>query len=392
MIIRLHLHRLPQVFFASLGGALVLLVVSSLWWWQARIANNVWLDIYGSSLARMAAHAAVDATLNQDLVSLHVVLQDVAQNPYVAFATIQNVENRLLVQAGRTASPHELADMKTYSEAITFQQNVAGYVVVNLAFPISGNALFSTLAVIMGVLIIIALISFATVWRSVFEFVVVDKSASSPPEETSPEEQAASDEPGDAFINRLQAEPDNPDEEASASLVSAEVLLEIHDCAKLMNTLSADLGVNIKRQLLNIADMALADFGGHWLSPPEMSLENGMLLAGFSSEQSEESVLYSAALFAAVVKTAFSPASVAVSINAMIGLSNEIKALEVRPCSPFAIYFSKDSSRQLLAERLRFHALDAYWWQVDSFDEDYQTLIDQHVYQIAQHLAPRTQI
>ena len=58
-------------------------------------------------LANLAAKRAVDATLNHDLVSLQqVVLQDVVDNPRTLLASIHDVENNLLVQAGSTqASP-----------------------------------------------------------------------------------------------------------------------------------------------------------------------------------------------------------------------------------------------------------------------------------------------
>ena len=51
---------------------------------------------YGEALASLAARQAVDATLNHDLVSLQVILRDIAENPRIENATIHDVENRLL--------------------------------------------------------------------------------------------------------------------------------------------------------------------------------------------------------------------------------------------------------------------------------------------------------
>ena len=71
-----------------------------------RAQEQVLIADYGQSLANLAAKRAVDATLNHDLVSLQVVLQDVVDNPRTLLASIHDVENNLLVQAGSTqASP-----------------------------------------------------------------------------------------------------------------------------------------------------------------------------------------------------------------------------------------------------------------------------------------------
>lgn len=90
---------------------------------------------YGQALANLAARQAIDATLNHDLVSLQVILSDVAENPDIAYATIHDVENNLLVQAGSRDNNRRLGkNLRNYNAAITLHNSVAGYVTVTMDF------------------------------------------------------------------------------------------------------------------------------------------------------------------------------------------------------------------------------------------------------------------
>jgi len=90
---------------------------------------------YGQALSNLAARQAVDATLNHDLVSLQVLLSDIADNGRVIGATIHNVENRLLVQGGHnpTKTPVLRELRRSYTTVIALHDSVAGYVTVTLS-------------------------------------------------------------------------------------------------------------------------------------------------------------------------------------------------------------------------------------------------------------------
>lgn len=113
------------ILVASLLSAFVAgsLVVSSL---EKRSAQ------YGQALADLAARQAMDATLNHDLVSLQVILSDIVESPNVSSASIHDVENNLLVQAG-DARPQGRA-RSSFTAAIALHNSIAGYVTVNLDF------------------------------------------------------------------------------------------------------------------------------------------------------------------------------------------------------------------------------------------------------------------
>jgi uncharacterized membrane protein affecting hemolysin expression len=90
---------------------------------------------YGQVLANSAARQAVNATLQQDLVSLQAILLEVGQYPNVIGTTIHNVENKLLVQNG--FKPNQVIKGRRYdfSAPIALHNNVAGYLEVTLDVP-----------------------------------------------------------------------------------------------------------------------------------------------------------------------------------------------------------------------------------------------------------------
>ena len=120
----------------------------------------------------MAAKQAVDAAFNHDLVRLQVILQDIMANPHTQLATIHDVENNLLVQAGdsRFGKPKGIE----FSAPILLHESIAGYVTVNLD-PLT-DTLSSTLTIIGLVALFLVLV---TVWdmsrHQAFEWVQRDK-------------------------------------------------------------------------------------------------------------------------------------------------------------------------------------------------------------------------
>lgn len=93
------------------------------------------IERYGQVLATSAARQAVDATLNQDMVSLQAILQDVAQYPSVVGATIHNVDNKLLVQSGYKPNQPVTGKRYNFTAAVALHNNVAGYLEVAIEVP-----------------------------------------------------------------------------------------------------------------------------------------------------------------------------------------------------------------------------------------------------------------
>ncbi len=122
------------LFIISITTLTCLLLSASLLQQQHKQRLDLRTGHYGNALSSLAAKQATDATLNHDLVSLQVTVTDVARNPHVLSATIHDVENRLLVQAGESPNTgnYTLREHQSFTAPITLHDSVAGYVTVSI--------------------------------------------------------------------------------------------------------------------------------------------------------------------------------------------------------------------------------------------------------------------
>lgn len=125
----------PQLTLCSL--LLIALGLFGAWAYHSNSAKNQQeqVALYGQVLANSAARQAVNATLQQDLVSLQAILLEVGQYPNVIGATIHNVENKLLVQSGFKPGQTITGRRFDFSAPIALHNNVAGYLEVALDVP-----------------------------------------------------------------------------------------------------------------------------------------------------------------------------------------------------------------------------------------------------------------
>ncbi|MFT5083340.1 MAG: putative membrane protein affecting hemolysin expression [Lentisphaeria bacterium] len=127
---QLRLRFLPPITAACLGGLFVLVFAALLILPANSAMSALSLSSYGEALASMSAHQAQDAAFNHDLVRLQVILEDVIENPNTKLATIHDVENNLLVQAGESRFGHEPG--QTFSAPIILHDSIAGYVSITV--------------------------------------------------------------------------------------------------------------------------------------------------------------------------------------------------------------------------------------------------------------------
>lgn len=113
---------------------------------------------FGNALANQLALTVTDPLLQDDVLSLNVILRDLVQRGDVAIASVYSADNHLVAQAGRHNET-----LFVESEDVTFQNTTAGYVQVGLASkditaPIIGAlglsiALWSLIVVGVGVVV-----------------------------------------------------------------------------------------------------------------------------------------------------------------------------------------------------------------------------------------------
>lgn len=160
---------IPALSAFCAGGFLTALLVATILISVANAINAKSISSYGHALASLAAKQAVDAAFNHDLVRLQVILQDVVQNPHAVLATIHDVENKLLVQAGDAHRGRLPAQV--FSAPITLHDSMAGYVSVTVNEQPwslgSAAALVAAIACLMAALAIWSLVrEDAVQWRS----------------------------------------------------------------------------------------------------------------------------------------------------------------------------------------------------------------------------------
>lgn len=123
------------------------------------------INHYGQVLAASAARQAVNATLQQDLVSLQAILLEVGQYPNVIGATIHSVENKLLVQSGFKPNQEIKGKRYTFSAAIALHNNVAGYLEVSLDVPLHSERDYQFFMAWMGAVFASLLMIWWTIQR-----------------------------------------------------------------------------------------------------------------------------------------------------------------------------------------------------------------------------------
>lgn len=82
-------------------------------------------DAIGSSLLEQTHTAAEGALSAEDTLSVAVLLRNLVDNPYVAYAALQSTDKRVLAEAGQRPKPN-IAEPGLYSKKLFYQDNVAG--------------------------------------------------------------------------------------------------------------------------------------------------------------------------------------------------------------------------------------------------------------------------
>lgn len=130
-----HYRTYPQLSLCSILLLVLGLMGATFYLYNADKNQQANIERYGQILATSTARQAVDATLNQDMVSLQAILQEVGQYPNVIGSTLRNVDNKLLVQSGYRPNHTALGKRYNFTAPIALHNNVAGYLEVTLEVP-----------------------------------------------------------------------------------------------------------------------------------------------------------------------------------------------------------------------------------------------------------------
>ena len=130
-----HYRTYPQLSLCSLLLLALGLMGATFYLYNADQNQKTDIERYGQILAASTARQAVDATLNQDLVSLQAILQEVGQYPNVIGITLRNLDNKLMVQSGYRPNQPAKGKRYNFTAPVALHNNVAGYLEVTLEVP-----------------------------------------------------------------------------------------------------------------------------------------------------------------------------------------------------------------------------------------------------------------
>ncbi|WP_061237426.1 AhpA/YtjB family protein [Ectopseudomonas composti] len=129
--------RVPLVLRIASHSLLLVALAMVIYAWvmgmQFKQAMQQQADALGQALITQTAASATELLVSNDILSLNVLLNNLAKNPLVAHAAIYSVDNRILAEAGSRPTRSVLGETEgLYSTPITFQEVIAGQLRISL--------------------------------------------------------------------------------------------------------------------------------------------------------------------------------------------------------------------------------------------------------------------
>lgn len=244
----LKIHRIPGLALFCAGALLGLILTCLLIVPTASEHLSQAQKDYGQTLASLTARRVIDAFFNNDLVRLQVVLQDLISHPHVVQATIHDVENNLLVQAGEGRPPED--EHTSWSASIVIHDSISGYVTVTV------HNFEHSLAQAHGILWVLALLLALALGFSLYHARAIEWLT---PEKPEIEDNDAEDKSATAPA-KDQAEENLPEPVQEEEQVYAVIHIKNHEVLK--QQLTSDIFRNTLAKLENIIGDVLALYSG----------------------------------------------------------------------------------------------------------------------------------
>ena len=129
--------RVPLVLRIASHSLLLVALAMVIYAWvmgmQFKQAMQQQADALGQALITQTAASATELLVSNDILSLNVLLNNLAKNPLVAHAAIYSVDNRILAEAGSRPARSMLGENEgLYSTPINFQEVMAGQLSISL--------------------------------------------------------------------------------------------------------------------------------------------------------------------------------------------------------------------------------------------------------------------
>ena len=141
--------------------ALALVIYACVMGLQFKQAMHEQADALGQSLTTQTATSATELLVSNDILSLNVLLTNLAKNPLVAHAAIYSVDNRILAESGTRPKSGLLGETGgLYETNITFQDTTAGHLRISLDMTQFQQPLtisLESMGILAGILVLLTL-------------------------------------------------------------------------------------------------------------------------------------------------------------------------------------------------------------------------------------------
>ncbi|WP_049722709.1 hypothetical protein [Gilvimarinus polysaccharolyticus] len=134
MSLHQHLKQHPELGLCTIIMLLLGVLGAALVLHFAGLQQAAYTEQYGQALADRGAAQAVEPALAQDMISLQVIVQSLAEQPAVLRANIHDVENRLLVESGTSTAPRGY-QQPHFNAPITLDTHFVGHLTITLQEP-----------------------------------------------------------------------------------------------------------------------------------------------------------------------------------------------------------------------------------------------------------------
>lgn len=287
---------------------------------------------YGQTLASLTSRRVIDAFFNNDLVRLQLVLQDLVSHPQVVQATIHDVENNLLVQAGEGRPSPETHT--AYSASIVIHDSISGYTTVTVQSVNHASA--NILATLWTLGILLATVLGVSLYHArAFEWL---------PAQKSPVAQADDESIVDASE---EAEENAPAPEQENELVYA--VIHIKNLEVLKQQLTNEIFRSTVSKLENIIGDVLALYSGREF----YSQENYYILKFCANDAQNEAIFRAACSAFLIVELASILNKVPLDLAAFVSANREDLIPAKLPVAGLVME-SHAAQDELIQRRLKF--------------------------------------
>jgi uncharacterized membrane protein affecting hemolysin expression len=331
---------------------------------------------FGNSVADQLSQSLKDYLVNEDILSLNVVLNKLVAQGNFDFASIYSADNRLLAQAGRAPSTDSA---RLFTRDITWQSASVGYLQIGLGSQAIDEPVLNTLILILCLHLLIGAATGLSVWfysDLIYLWIALPAGRSQPPSQSLRDDT-------DPLVT--EPRPQSPAAKGAETQVATPVVM----VAKL-------LPARLLPEHIQRIGKALSLYGGE-LAP----LEGDNMVINFSRDDAIYQAICSGLLLLEMFRVIDAPISLNVALE--MGRDATIDAVNTPGnARKHASYLASMADNKLLVSVQVFKQIntskrcviqpyqsalspDGQVFEVEGLDTDHQRLIHSQARQLLQH-------